>query len=177
MTPTFRRLLLLLALALPLLFVLGCEQPATTGTPKPPAAGTSAAPSGQAAQDFTLTTLDGNKIALADLKGKPVLVNFWASWCHFCAQEAPDIEALYKQYHSQGLEVLGVGTDDPAALAKKAAELKITYPVGSDPDAARKYGVTGFPTTVVINRQGEVVASLRGLRTKSELESEIKKVM
>jgi len=157
-----RRLLPLLCLAALLPTLAGCAH---------------RTPVGPAAKDFTLTTLDGKKIRLADLKGKTVLVNFWASWCGYCAEEAPDIEAIYQKYHPEGLEVLGVGDDDAAALAAKASELKLTYPIGSNPEAVKLYGVTGFPTTIVINREGEIVDTLDGARPKIELESTVKAVM
>ncbi len=175
---THRVVLLVSLVALPLLLALGCTpKPSAERTPPTAPAGPAAETQGTPAAEFSFTTTEGKTISLAELKGKPVLVNFWASWCHFCVQEAPDLEALYQQYHPQGLEVLGVGTDDNAALKAKAAELGLTYPVGSNPEAAQAYGVGGIPHTFLIDRQGEVVASLVGARPRAELEEAIKKVM
>ncbi len=187
MTRTLGRMLLVVGLVALLAALVGCQQTPTQGggTPEPsaspppaPTTGESEAPAAaKEAPDFSLTTLDGKKISLSDLKGKPVMVVFWASWCHYCAQEAPSIEALYQQYHPKGLEVLGVGTDDAASLAKKANELKLTYPIGSNPDAGKAYGVTSIPHVFVIAKDGAISASLLGARPKDELEGEIKKVM
>jgi peroxiredoxin len=132
---------------------------------------------GNPAPDFSLATLDGKTIQLSSLRGKPVVVNFWASWCHFCVGEAPDLQALYQQYHGQGLEMLGVGTDDQEALRAKAQELKLTYPIGSNPQAADTYGVEGVPHTFFINRQGLIAASARGARSRADLEAEVKKLL
>jgi len=171
-------------LSLLALIAAGCgKQPAARGlaATRPvaarPAAAQPQAEVGSPAPAFTLATSAGEKIALGSLKGQPVVVNFWASWCHFCAQEAPDLEALYKQYQPQGLQLLGVGTDDKAALVRKAKELNLTYPIGSDPEAARTYGVGGVPHTFIIDREGKITASLVGARPKAELEAEIRKVL
>ncbi len=195
MSKLSRRALVVVGVVLPLLLPLGCgqKQPVQTGLqpggpgsagaggrPAPaaqPAAEPTMAEVGKAAPDFSLTTLDGKKLDLAGLKGKPVVVNFWASWCGYCAAEAPDLEALYKQYSPKGLQMLGVGTDEPEKLGPKAKELGLTYPIGSNPDAARSYGVQGIPHTFIINSKGEVTASLVGQRSKEELEAEIKKAM
>jgi cytochrome c biogenesis protein CcmG/thiol:disulfide interchange protein DsbE len=129
------------------------------------------------APDFSFTALDGQTVSLAALRGKPVLLNFWASWCHFCAEEAPHLEALHREHQSAGLQVLGVGTDSQDALRQKAADLNLTYPVGSNPEAAKAYGVGGVPHTFIISREGKIVASLIGARSKAELETEVRKVL
>ena len=183
------RISLLGVIVLALATAAGCGQP----SPRPQAGKPSAAPQqilpqqssqeavvGKPAPDFSFTTLDGKAIKLSDLKGKPVVVNFWASWCHFCAQEAPDLEAAYNQYKSQGLQMLGVGADPndpPDALKKKVAELKITYPVGPGADAAKAYGVTGFPTTFFVDSKGVLVSQLVGARPKAQLDAEVKKIL
>jgi peroxiredoxin len=172
----------LLLLAVTAVMLGGCaRKPATTGrAPAPPAAPT-AAPApvrvGGDAPNFTLETSNGKSITLADLKGKPVVLNFWASWCHFCAQEAPDLDALYQQYQSKGLQVLGVGTDEAAALKAKAKELGLTYPTGANAEAARTYGVGGVPHTFFVDREGKITASLLGARPKAELEAEVRKIL
>jgi len=183
------RISLLCVVVLALATVGGCSH----ASAPPQAAGRPAAPQqmqaqqppqevavGKPAPDFSFTTVDGKTIKLSDLKGKPVVVNFWASWCHFCAQEAPDLEAMYNQHKSQGLQMLGVGADpndSPDVLAKKADELKITYPVGPGSDAAQKYGVTGFPTTFFVDRKGVLVSQLAGARPKDQLAAEVKKIL
>jgi peroxiredoxin len=160
----------------------GCaRKAAATGkTPALPAVPTAAPVPvrvGADAPSFTLKTSDGKSITLADLRGKPVVLNFWASWCHFCAQEAPDLDALYRQYQPKGLQVLGVGTDDAAALKAKAEELGLTYPTGANAEAAHTYGVGGVPHTFFVDREGKITASLVGARPKAELEAEVRKIL
>ena len=85
------------------------------------------------APEFDMTTFDGQRITLADLKGKPVVVNFWASWCIPCRDEAPGLQRAWEQYHDRGLVVLGVDYVDTDADAKKfLAEFGQTYPNGAD---------------------------------------------
>jgi thiol-disulfide isomerase/thioredoxin len=80
--------------------------------------------------DFTLIDMDGKKVNLADYKGRPVLINFWATWCPPCQQEIPAFIELQDKYRDQGFVVLGVSTDDPAdALKQFATEYKMNYPV------------------------------------------------
>lgn len=160
----------------------GCARtPAATSKapalPAAPAAAPVPVRVGGDAPNFTLETSDGKSITLADLKGKPVVLNFWASWCHFCAQEAPDLDALYRQYQPKGLQVLGVGTDEAAALKAKAKELGLTYPTGADAEAARTYGVGPVPHTFFVDREGKITASLLGARPKAELEAEVRKIL
>jgi peroxiredoxin len=178
-----RRLSAALGLAALSVLLGSCGRPAPTrlAAERPQASqspGTGeAAQESNSAPDFSLTTLDGKTIKLSDLKGKPVVVNFWASWCHYCGGEARDLEALYKQYRPQGLQMLGVGVDDPAALKRRAEELKLTYPIGSNPEAAKRYGVSGIPHTFLINREGKVVSSLIGARPRAELEAQVRKIL
>ncbi len=179
------RVPVLLLLVACMMMLAGCARKTVARSAAPPPAATapSAAPVaanaevGKAAPDFTLKTADGKSITVSGLKGKPVVVNFWASWCHFCAQEAPDLNALYQQYQSKGLQVLGVGTDDLESLKAKAKELGLTYPIGSNPEAAKTYGVGGVPHTFLINRKGEIAASLVGARPKAEMDAEVQKIL
>jgi len=116
--------------------------------------------SGAAAPDFALETFDGETIRLADLRGRVVVVNFWASWCLPCAEEAADLEAVWRDYRDRGVTVLGVDYTDtrPAALAYLEAH-GITYPNGMDRANAisRRYKLTGVPETAVIDRAGRLV--------------------
>ena len=111
---------------------------------------------------FTLSRLDapGTKLSLADLKGKPVVVNFWASWCIPCKDEAPSLQKTYEKYRSQGLVVLGVDAQDFHQDARRFVKrFGVTYPVVSDGSGSTlgKWGVTGFPETFFIGRDGRLV--------------------
>jgi cytochrome c biogenesis protein CcmG, thiol:disulfide interchange protein DsbE len=111
---------------------------------------------------FTLDRLDapGAKLALADLKGKPLVVNFWASWCIPCKDEAPALQKSFEKYRSQGLVVLGVDAQDFRGDAKRfARRFGVTYPIVYDGKGSTlgKWGVTGFPETFFVDRSGHLV--------------------
>src|SRR5437763_6436522 len=101
--------------------------------------------------DFTLSDLQGNPWHLRDLKGKVVLVNFWATWCPPCRKEMPDLQALYDKYKDQGFVVLSISDEDAAKVQPFITERKITYPVLLD--STRKindlYRVEGIPKSFV----------------------------
>ena len=111
---------------------------------------------------FDLARLDvpDGTFSLADLKGKPAVVNFWASWCIPCKDEAPALQATYEKYKSQGLVVLGIDAQD---FRKDAVRFMkrygITYPVVYDGSGSTlgKWGVTGFPETYFVDRSGHLV--------------------
>ena len=120
------------------------------------------------APDFTLSTLSGASLSLAALRGKVVLLNFWATWCVPCRKEMPAIEALYQRYKDRGLEVLAVSLDKGSTSVVEAfvKEVGVTYRVALDPSwaTARTYGVRGLPTTFLIDRTGNVVLRELGER-------------
>lgn len=110
---------------------------------------------------FALTRLDApGKLALASLRGKVVVLNFWASWCAPCKSEAPRLEAAWQRYRTQGVVVLGVDGQDFSGDAKRfIRKHEITYPnVHDGPgNVGTKYGVTGFPETYFVDRRGRLV--------------------
>jgi cytochrome c biogenesis protein CcmG/thiol:disulfide interchange protein DsbE len=114
---------------------------------------------GNPAPDFQLPKIDGATVSLADLRGKPAVIVFWASWCSSCKEEAPRINALAAQYERKGVRVLGINVkDSPAGAEVGVKEFGIRYPVARDPDAsvARAYGVRGTPTVIFLDRKGVV---------------------
>jgi cytochrome c biogenesis protein CcmG/thiol:disulfide interchange protein DsbE len=132
------------------------------------------------APDFSLTTFKGNTISLADLHGKPVVINFWASWCPPCKIEAPLIERTWRAYKSRGLIFLGVNIQDRKEDALDyMREFNITYPNGPDPsgEIAIDYGVSGLPVTFFVSRNGEVVRRWVGAIEKNVLTSSIEEIM
>ena len=111
---------------------------------------------------FTLSRLDATdgKLSLAELKGKPVVVNFWASWCIPCKDEAPALQKTYEKYKAQGLTVLGIDAQDFRGDARSFAKrYGLTYPVVYDGSGSTlgKWGVTGFPETFFVDRSGKLV--------------------
>ena len=139
---------------------------------------------GKPAPPFTLATLDGKKVSLSDYKGRPVVVNFWATWCPPCKLEMPWFEEFNKQYASQGLVILGL-TDDvdsgKEAIAKVARKTGVTYPIlltdGKVQKAYAPEGMDYLPVSFYIDRKGIVVEQTGGLGGKDEIEAHIKKVI
>ncbi len=114
-----------------------------------------------AAPQFELKTFDGQTLRLAELKGKPVVLNFWASWCVPCRDEAPALQAMWEKYKDQGLMVIGVDYVDTEPEAKKfMQEFGITYPTGADVGTiiSSKYKITGVPETYFITREGKLLS-------------------
>jgi cytochrome c biogenesis protein CcmG, thiol:disulfide interchange protein DsbE len=116
---------------------------------------------GEAAPDFTLTTFDGKTYRLADLKGKVVLVNIWASWCKPCEQEAADLEAAWRSYNGRDDVIfLGVAwTDTDQKSQEYLSRFNVTYPNGPDLGTRiyHDYRATGVPETYLIDRNGKLV--------------------
>lgn len=123
--------------------------------------------------DFTLTDLHLQPWHLRDLRGKIVLVNFWATWCPPCRKEMPDLQALYDKYKDQGLVVLSISDEEIGKVSPFIAERKITYPVLLDP--GRKvndaFVVEGIPKSFVYDREGKLVAQSIDMRTRSQFQS------
>jgi thiol-disulfide isomerase/thioredoxin len=118
------------------------------------------------ASGFSLPGLDGasSKLALSDLRGQPVLVNFWASWCVPCRAEIPRLEAAFAKAHG-GLLFVGVNTNDTASGANTLDQkLGVTYPSGFDPHgtAAEAYGLYGLPSTAIISPDGHLIERVVG---------------
>ncbi len=134
----------------------------------------------RAAPDFILTTFKGTTISLQDLRGKPVVINFWASWCPPCRIEAPLIERTWRAYKDRGLIFLGVNIQDRKQDALNyIREFAVTYPNGPDPtgEISIDYGVSGLPVTFFVSRDGEVVRRWVGAIEKSVLINSIEEIM
>jgi cytochrome c biogenesis protein CcmG/thiol:disulfide interchange protein DsbE len=136
---------------------------------------------GKAAPDFTLQTLDGKTVTLSDLKGKVVVVNFWASWCEPCRQEMPAIEKAYETYKDQGLVVLGVNLRENNVSVKGFVDMhKLTFPILMDKDnsvAVDTYKVKPIPTTFFIDRQGILQLKMEQPMTYQFLENNLEPLL
>ena len=108
---------------------------------------------------FALKNLSGTVVRPADFLGKPVLIDFWASWCSSCKTALPFYQSLYAKHRDQGLVVLGINEGDPGKTAAQAAESEgVSYPVLLDPrgKVLYAYGVRGLPTVVLLDRKGRI---------------------
>ncbi len=129
-------------------------------------------------KNFNLPRLDKQgKLELASLRGKVVVLNFMASWCVPCKQEAPAIETLWKEFRSKGVVVVGVDSKDFSGDARSfMRRYGLTYPVVRDGDGALwgPYGITGVPETRVIGRNGKYIGTqFYGATTASDLRASI----
>jgi peroxiredoxin len=119
------------------------------------------------APDFTLQSLEGRNLRLAEQRGQVVLVNFWATWCAPCKQEMPHLNRLYDKYRASGFVLLGVNVDEDKRQASgTAARFDLHFPVLLDADKAvvRLYDLQSMPATVLIDRDGKVRYLHRGYR-------------
>jgi len=122
----------------------------------------------QQAKDFNVAALEGGKLRLADLKGKVVFLNLWATWCAPCMEEMPAMERLWQRYKDQGLVVIALSMDSAGAKVVKPfmEQAKYTYRVGLDPkmEIAQLYGARSVPSTFIIDRSGVLRAIALGPR-------------
>jgi cytochrome c biogenesis protein CcmG/thiol:disulfide interchange protein DsbE len=138
---------------------------------------------GKPAPDFSLPVVandDRPNLALHDLQGSAVVLDFWATWCGPCQAEAPIINRLAQRYHDRGVVVVGVDTDDQAGSARAWADKHgLSYPIVFDERhaAAEGYGVVNLPTLVVVSRAGKVVAVREGLTQDDELEGLVRQAL
>jgi cytochrome c biogenesis protein CcmG, thiol:disulfide interchange protein DsbE len=130
------------------------------------------------APDFTLERLNGEgDLALSSLAGKAVLLNFWASWCTPCKEEAPVLQQLWRENRERGLVVVGYDAKDFRRDARKfARRFGLTFPLVFDGpgDSLEDWGVTGFPETFVLDRNGRVVRAFVGDVTSDEDKRELR---
>ena len=123
----------------------------------------------QPAKPFEVPTPDGARLALADFRGRVVLLNFWATWCGPCKEEMPAMERLYQKFREQGLVVVAVSNDSEGStrsVARFVKESGLTFPVGLDPRlrVASLYGVRVLPVSLIIDRKGRITHIALGPR-------------
>jgi peroxiredoxin len=131
---------------------------------------------GALAPDFTLAGVDGQAHQLDALRGKPVLVNFWATWCEPCRLEMPAIQARYQRFHETGLEVLAVDFDEPKTdVVSFGDNLGLTFPLLLDPGGKVQslYQVRGYPSSFFIDRAGVVQVVQIGVMTEGQLDRDL----
>jgi cytochrome c biogenesis protein CcmG/thiol:disulfide interchange protein DsbE len=149
--------------------------------PYPPNYVPAAQKSSALAPDFSLATTEGKTLKLSSLRGKVVIVDFWATWCGPCRKGIPDLIELKKKYGKQGFEVIGVSVDTETKdqVIPFIKENGINYPVVyGDMNVYQQYGgIRSIPTTVVIDKKGKIIASYEGLMPIETYETHIKKLL
>ena len=137
-----------------------------------------------AAVDFTVQDSTGKDVKLFDFKGKPMVVNFFASWCPPCKEELPDFEKMYKEYNSKGIVFMMVDLTDGERETKEIGQEfiksnKYTFPVYYDikQDAAKTYGISSIPDTLFIDKNGVIVGSYVGAINEKTIKSNIEKII
>lgn len=180
MSPRFYKLLLAvslagLLLAVSLAVLLLYQKDADTETPA-----RSRTMVKEFAPDFTLTPIEGRSIRYGELKGKPILVNFFASWCLPCREEMPAIERIAREYKARGVVFLGVAVDDTEAKMREfVTRYEVSFPVGLDNGATiqKSFGLYGIPTTYFIDKQGVINYFHAGAVTEELLRHELDKLL
>jgi thiol-disulfide isomerase/thioredoxin len=140
--------------------------------------------------DVTFKNLQGQDVSLASLKGKVVIVNFWATWCEPCRVEIPWMIGFHQKYADKGLTILGVAMDDEGKSVVApyiqttqfdvdGHSMTMNYPIvlGNDDIAAKFGGLLGFPTTIVISRDGKIQKRFIGLADEADLDKQIKALL
>ncbi|MFN6037525.1 MAG: peroxiredoxin family protein, partial [Bacteroidota bacterium] len=137
---------------------------------------------GADAPDITLPNTEGKNFSLSSLKGKIVLIDFWASWCKPCIKDMPEVKKLYEKFKSKGFEILGVSLDENkdqwiAAISEYSLPwIHISDLGGWNSSAARTYDVNSIPFTILINKEGKIIQKgLRGAALEEELNKQLSK--
>jgi peroxiredoxin len=153
------------------LLIVGCSPP--TPSPAPQA--------GKPAPDFQLPNLEGQAISLSDFRGKPVFLNFWATWCGPCRHEMPFIQEIFEEWSDQGLVILAIDIgENPETVKDFMQSHNFSFPVLLDinKDVALEYNIRGIPTTFLIDKDGVIQAMKVGaFSSEAEIEKSLSKIM
>ncbi|MEO8510322.1 MAG: TlpA disulfide reductase family protein [Chloroflexota bacterium] len=158
-------LILLGVLSLALLSRAGEAAPATIGSTAP---------------TFALADLDGNPVSLADLRGRPVIVNFWASWCAPCVEEIPELQAAVAEHRGEGLAIIGIVYSDRSEAAREfMARMGGGWPSVMDPggEVARDYGIYGPPESFFVDREGIIRGRQIGQLSPADLDRQLATIL
>lgn len=176
------------------LLVSGCQQftpanepsipappPPTTTSPLPVPAVPEGVNIGNRAIDFELPTLDGQTVSLSGLRGKPVLLNFWATWCGPCRREMPYLQQIHDSWSAKGLVLLAVDIGEKSATVEKfmtELRLSMTVPMDTDMKVAKTYLIGAIPTTFLIDKDGIIRQKKVGeFLSKEAIERELSQIM
>lgn len=135
------------------------------------------------APDFTVLDIEGEEVSLSDFAGKPVVINFWATWCGYCKAEFPNFQNAYEEYGDDVVFMMVNVTDGMRETVEKASEFiaenEYTFPVYFDTElaAARTYGATSLPATLFVDAEGNVSAGYLGMLSEEKLTNNIKLIL
>ena len=130
------------------------------------------------APDFTLKTLDEQTITLSDLKGKVVLLNFWATWCAPCRIEIPHLKNLYSTFDRNQFEILAISEESPSTITRFVKMYNLPYPIVlADRETMLDYNVRALPTAYLVDKQGRIQYRWEGLRSPQTFERAIKQLI
>ncbi|MDP2675740.1 MAG: TlpA disulfide reductase family protein [Dehalococcoidia bacterium] len=135
---------------------------------------------GHEAPNFSLRTLDGKDVQLSDYRGRPVWINFWATWCPPCRAETPDIQEVYEAHESDGLVVLAISIgESPSTVSDYVKRTGTTFTTGVDQatSIAAQYRIVGIPTHFFIDREGVIREWRIGSMSKKTMESKVREIM
>lgn len=135
---------------------------------------------GSPAPDFTLQRVGGEALRLSDLKGQPVFVNFWATWCTPCREEMPAMQELYERYRDQGLVILAINMEEDEARVRRWVEqggFTYTFVLDSDGQQVKRYNVNAAPTSYFIGRDGVIRDLKLGAISRDEMVSKIERIL
>ncbi len=166
-------------IVLPLVLLIALSIFYMIGSPSTPAQQSASLTTKVEAPQFTLSDMKGRPISLSNYRGKVVILDFWAPWCPPCRREIPDFISLQNQYASQGLQIIGIGLDQPNNVASFVRQYGINYPVvvGNDAISNLYGGVSGIPTTFIIDKEGNISNKFEGFTDRTVFEEEIKKLL
>ncbi len=148
--------------------------------PPPPSKLPPAPEVGRLAPDFTLIDLEGDSVTLSDFQGKAVFINFWATWCPPCRAEMPEIEAVYQEYKSKDVVVIGVDLLEAESEVRqyvKQGGYSWIFLIDTTGEVVNNYGVAAIPTSFFLDKEGIIRAVNVGAMTKRVMESKLAKAM
>ena len=163
------------------LLVTACSAGSEPLDGESPTAPVEGAQIGNLAPDFQLQNVDRQTVSLGNLQGKPVLINFWATWCPPCRDEMPYIQEIYEEWSDKGLVVLAINLGESSSKAEEFMQsynLSFTVLLDTKQDVAQRYNITGIPTTFFIDKDGIIQDKVIGaFQNKAQIENRLSKIM